>query len=323
MSSPPSTPEDRILRFETALTEAANTPTYWADRESASNGAVADVATVPPDGTPQPVLYRFRRSEMIRIFRAVTQGELRLGYQPCVDVATGRVSHLEALIRWPGKPETITIQNLVNAMEGNGLILPVGAWVIRQACRDLAILRADGYRHLSMSVNVSNSQIDDVRLADQITEALEINQIPGRRLMIELTETMLPDLLKAGKLVSAMRKIGVRTMIDDFGMGFANFTLLRDVPAAAIKIDRSYTAQVLKSRRTASMTESLISMADKIGVDVIAEGVETSGQMRWMSAHGVRKLQGFFYSPAVDIEGIRCLLQVQPWTVAPAKWAAS
>lgn len=301
--------------------EAANTPKYWGDGEWPSGEGFSITSMPWMARDPAPVVSRFGRSQMLQVCRAVTQNELRLGYQPCVDVATGEVSHLEALLRWPAKPHGMNIQDLVHVLEGNGLILPVGAWVIRQACRDLAVLRTDGFRNLSISVNVSNSQIEDPRLASLIGEALEVNAIPGRRLMIELTETMLPDLIKASALVAAMRKIGVRTMIDDFGMGFANFTLLRDVPAAAIKIDRSYTAQVARSRRTAAMTESLIHMADKLDVDVIAEGVETASQVRWMASRGVRKLQGFYYSPAVDLEGIRCLLQVQPWSVSPAKIA--
>lgn len=313
----PNQHEDWHVGLESEAKQAGNAEAYRSGGQLPLESRSLRLVSGATPFQPQPVLAPFARSDMLRVYRAVTHNEFRLGYQPCVDVRTGKVSHLEALLRWPNKPPSMNIQDLVIALEGNGLIVPVGEWVVRQACRDLATLRSDGFRALSISINVSQSQIGDANLAGLIAESLSVHRIPGRRLMLELTETMLPNFAAASTLVSTMREIGVRTMIDDFGMGFASLTLLNKVPAAAIKIDRSYTADVTRDRRTGLVTEGVIQMANNLAIDVIAEGVETESQVRWMSGRGVRKLQGFYYSPAVSLEDIRGLLQVQPWTLPP------
>lgn len=247
------------------------------------------------------------------MIRAVARQEFRLGYQPCIDAVTGRITHLEALLRWPTAPPGITIQGLVESLESNGLILQVGAWVVRQACRDLALLRREGHKRLSLSVNVSHAQLRDPELVSVIEDSLRLNRIPPARLKIEMTETMVPDIAKARHLVGRLFSLGVRTMIDDFGVGFSNFGLLREIPASSIKLDRSYTAEIFNSKRSAALTESILSMADRLSLEVIAEGVETEQQARWLTARNVRQLQGYYFSPAVDLGRMRQLMVDQPW----------
>lgn len=248
------------------------------------------------------------------VHRAVVEGQFALAYQPCVDNRTGKISHLEALLRWPLSPPNLSINDLVATLERNGLILHVGAWVVRQSCADLSRFRAAGHRDLTLSINVSGSQVFDLGLPDLIDRSLRGGQIPPSRLMVEITETMVPDLLRARELVNALGKLGVQTLIDDFGVGFSSMSLLKDLPAAgAIKLDRSFVQGLGTDRRGSIVAESIVQLASRLGLRVIAEGVETPAQVRWLRKHGVHLSQGFIYSAAVSFEDMLTMLEQQPF----------
>lgn len=269
------------------------------------------------DEPPVPLVAahpRFMANTLSNVHRAVIEGQFVLAYQPCVDIRTGEISHLEALLRWPLSPPDLSINDLVATLERNGLILHVGAWVVRQACADLSRFRAAGHRDLTLSINVSGSQVFDPGLPDLIGRSLRSGQIPPSRLMVEITETMVPDLLRARDLVNSLGKLGVQTVIDDFGVGFSSMSLLKDLPAAgAIKLDRSFVHGLGTDRRGSIVAESIVQLASRLGLRVIAEGVETQTQVRWLRKHGVHLSQGFIYSAAVSFEDVLSMLELQPF----------
>lgn len=307
------------LAIEALLREILNTPTHWV--EAGHDGPLSDPSVPFPKTWQRQVRTedvdsRFMPNTLGTVMRAVIEGRFTVFYQPCLDVRTGRINHLEALLRWPSAPEGLTVQALVAALERNGLILQVGSWAMRSACSALARFRREGYRDLTMSVNISPSQVFDANLPDLVARCLAEGHIPANRLYIELTETMVPDLVKARALVDALRRLGVQTIIDDFGVGFSSMNLLKELPAKAIKLDRSFVSAHGGDRKDRIVAEAIVSLANQLNLEVIAEGVETPAQLRWLKGLGVHRVQGFLYSPAVSIESISTMLATQPFMKA-------
>lgn len=249
----------------------------------------------------------------LRLMLAAADDEFSLHYQPSVDAQTGEVAHLEALLRWPGGPSGYVTEQVVRHLESSSLILEVGRSVLNRACMDLAELRRSGNPRLSMSVNVSAAQAADPNFVDVIERTLRRYRIPTELFQVEITETMLDQTESIPDFVRRLCDIGVTTLVDDFGLGYNNLGLLRSVPVAGLKIDRSFVAGLEKDRRSALIAESIIGLARNLKICTIAEGVETPYQERWLRRHGVDRLQGWAYSKAVPLNAIRNLLLCQPW----------
>lgn len=249
-----------------------------------------------------------RRVEMEAHLRhAVEKGEFLLHYQPRIDLRTNTCTGVEALIRWNNPTLGFVMpSDFIPLAEETGAIVPIGAWVLREACRQAAIWRAQGLGDIHMAVNLSARQFADPHLHDSILDALEAAQLPGELLELELTESMVmrhPE--QAVRWLTGVKKTGVRLSIDDFGTGYSSLAYLNRFPIDVVKIDRSFIRNVPDSHADAQITSAVIALGHSLGLTVIAEGAETQAQIDFLRREGCDEVQGYFYSrpiPAADVK---------------------
>ncbi|MGM9491030.1 EAL domain-containing protein [Ideonella sp. YS5] len=263
---------------------------------------------------------RDRRQAMAQALAgAVRRGELSLHYQPQVDLRNGTMYGVEALLRWHS-PEfgAVWPAEFIPVAEQHELIVEIGDWVLRRACEQAAAWRRAGVGHLRVSVNVSAHQLAQGDLARRVQEALLDAGTPPQLLGIEVTETMLVlDAARAARELHALRAIGVQISLDDFGTGYSNLSLLRALPIDVIKIDRSYVDDVTAAPNQVSITRAVIRMAHSLQMKVLAEGVETEGQLALLVSGGCDAMQGHCFSPALEAEAIAELWHARPVFDAP------
>jgi EAL domain-containing protein (putative c-di-GMP-specific phosphodiesterase class I) len=242
---------------------------------------------------------------------AVGAGQFVLVYQPVVELASRRVRGLEALIRWR-HPErgVLPPDDFIPLAEESGLIGQIGRWVLREACRQVrAWDRVVSGPPPTISVNVSGRQVDDA-LVGTVRDALDAARLSPRRLTLEITESsLLEDPDAAGAILTRLRAAGVRISIDDFGTGRASLDYLRRLPVDVVKIDRSFVATLTHAKHNADLVESIIRVADTLGLEVVAEGVEDEEQARLLAAMGARFAQGFEFSPPLPPDRVTAYLR--------------
>ncbi len=256
---------------------------------------------------------RFMPASNLRLMLAVADDEFHIHYQPSIDCKTGEIAHLEALLRWPAGQGTHSTEEIVRSLELNSLIGEVGRNILNRACMDLAELRRNGHPGLTLSMNVSAGQLADANLVMTIDQTLKRYRIPPRQFQVEITETMLAEGDSIPLFVEKLNAIGVATLVDDFGLGYNNLGVLRSVPVAGLKLDRSFVAGLGRNRRDSVIAKTIIGLAKSLHMITVAEGVETDVQARWLRRHDVTRMQGWAYSKALPISGIRNLLLQQPW----------
>jgi diguanylate cyclase (GGDEF)-like protein len=251
---------------------------------------------------------------------ALDEGELRLVYQPVVTLASGRIIGVEALLRWH-HPVLGVIPPLrfIPAAERNGLIIPIGAWVVHEACLQLA---AWGNERLSMAVNVSARQLGTSDFVDTVRSALEGSGVEPGRLSLEITETaMMADLGAMSDTLTALKAIGVRLAVDDFGVGYASLRQLRELlPVDTLKIDKSFVDGITTDADDAAIVEGVVRLAHSLGLQAVAEGVETAEQASLLRAWSCQAGQGYHFARPVDPEGVERLLEAdaQPANGGPS-----
>jgi diguanylate cyclase (GGDEF)-like protein len=230
--------------------------------------------------------------------RAIEQQALILHYQPQVDLATGRVTGLEALLRSP-HPEKglIPPQSFIPLAEASGLIRPLGAWVLAEACRAARRWRDQGVA-IGVSVNVSAAQLKHQDLVAVVAQVLEATGLTPEVLELELTESMFvdPTQLAMHRAIQGVAAMGVRLAIDDFGTGYSSLGYLKRLPVHKIKIDRSFVRELGRDDADAAIVRSIIGLARTFGKRVLAEGVEELGQFHFLLAEGCHEAQGFYFS---------------------------
>ncbi len=244
--------------------------------------------------------------------RAVERDELRLHYQPLVDLATNRIVGLEALVRWQ-HPTRGLIQPLsfIPLAEETGLILPIGTWVLETACRDARTwsLATRAERPILMSVNLSARQFSQPDLVEQVAAALAATGLAPRNLELEITESVLMDQSEAGiDALRRLRTLGVKLVLDDFGTGYSSLSYLKHLPLDTIKIDRSFVAGLDRDDANLPIVRAVISLAHGLGIDVVAEGIETAGQLRWLRELACDRGQGFYYAKPLPADELTLLL---------------
>jgi len=235
--------------------------------------------------------------------RAVAQEELSLHYQPVVDLATGRVRGVEALVRW-SHPELgpIPPMELIPLAEGTGIIVPLGALVLRRACAQARVWRDHGHGDLSVAVNLSARQLQHEVVA-QVAAALEQTGLPPRLLQLEITEAgILQNAEAIEHTLRELRKQGVRISIDDFGLGYSSLRHLRRLPIDSLKIDRSFIRDLTRDPDAAAIATTVIAMAHALSLQVVAEGVETDDQLAFLLGRGCDRAQGFLLGPPCPAE---------------------
>lgn len=238
--------------------------------------------------------------------RAVHAGELRLHYQPQVSVDPLRVTGVEALLRWQHPQRgMVSPQDFVPLAEETGLIVPIGRWVLHEACRQASEWPAD----VRVAVNVSAVQFRGSRLLRDVSDALEASGLDARRLEVEVTESvMIDDSRQALETLRELRALGVRIAMDDFGTGYSSLSYLRSFPFDRIKIDRSFVRDMEANPDALSIVRAVAGLGRSLGMATTVEGVETEGQLQAVRREGCAEAQGYLFSRPLPADEIPAVL---------------
>ena len=237
---------------------------------------------------------------------ALERKEFVLHYQPKIRIDTGEWSGAEALIRW-NRPEhgLVAPAVFIAALESTGLIVPVGAWVIETACRQMGEWARAGLGDVHVAVNVSNRQFLSRGFVDTVARAIRESGIAAGSLSIEITESaLMARHTEADKALRALSALGVPIAIDDFGTGYSSLAYLKHFPIDTLKIDISFIRDLTTSADGAAIAVAIIDMARGLKMQVIAEGVETASQLEWLRAHACDEIQGFLYSRPLSADDL-------------------
>jgi diguanylate cyclase (GGDEF)-like protein/PAS domain S-box-containing protein len=246
------------------------------------------------------------------LHRAIERDELLLHYQPLVEVDTGRVVGVEALLRW-NHPQRgpVPTEQFIPLAEEVGLILPIGTWVLDQACADMARWKETGHTApgFRVWVNIAGAQVAQPELAGLIAGAIHTHRINGRDLGLEITEgALLRDADAAVATLRTLKEMGVGTSVDDFGTGYSSLTYLKRLPLDHLKIDRSFVAGLGTSPEDEAIVSAVTTLAAKLGLDAVGEGVESAEQLDRLAALGCRLAQGFLLAPPLPFDEVTPLL---------------
>jgi diguanylate cyclase (GGDEF)-like protein/PAS domain S-box-containing protein len=236
------------------------------------------------------------------LHRALERGEFAVHYQPQVDIASGRLVGAEALIRWH-HPERGMVSPLqfIPLAEENGMILPIGTWVLREVCRQIRAWRELGLTDLRFAVNLSPRQFRQENLVDNILEILREFDVPASALELEITEgSIMENADAAVSLLNQLSRHGLSIAIDDFGTGYSSLSHLKRFPVSKLKIDRSFVMDIPGDPDDSAIAIAVIQLARSLGLKTVAEGVETAEQRQFLSGQGCDMLQGYWYSKPLD-----------------------
>ncbi len=242
---------------------------------------------------------------------ALQRDELDLHYQPVLDLRSGQVVGAEALLRW-NHPERgfIPPDQFIGLAEEIGLIEPIGEWVLRRACRQNRIWRDQGFGGLRIAVNVSSRQLQRGRLISAVFSALSEAGLTPSSLGIEITESaFLADLEDTTETLRKLNTMGIAISVDDFGTGYSSLSYLRRLPLSTLKIDRSFVSDVTSSPDAAAIADTIIAMAHRLHLNVIAEGVEDAAQLSFLRDRGCEMMQGYYFSEPVPADEFTELLR--------------
>ena len=245
--------------------------------------------------------------------RAVERGELRLHYQPLVDLATSRIVGLEALVRWQHPTRGLVPPlSFIPLAEETGLILSIGRWVLETACRQARAWQIEfpAEPPILMSVNLSAKQFARADLVGQMSAILAETGLKSSCLELEITESVLMDESDAGiQALQALRGLGVKLVLDDFGTGYSSLSYLKHLPLDTIKIDRSFVAELTGDDANLAIVQAVISLAHGLGIDVVAEGIETGEQLARLRELACDRGQGYFYARPLPADALARLLR--------------
>ncbi len=242
---------------------------------------------------------------------ALERGEFFLHYQPKVDFATGRIIGCEALVRWQHPERGIVSPGaFIHLAEETGLIVPLGCWVLREACAQAKAWKDAGLAPLQMAVNLSARQFRQTDLIDQVRKTLELSHLDPEMLELELTESMImPDPARAAETMGQLKALGVGLCLDDFGTGYSSLNYLRRFPVDFLKIDRSFILDVAADPSDAAVARSIVAIAHSLGIGAVAEGVETWEQFDFLAESRCDALQGFLFSRPLPPQDFALLLK--------------
>ncbi|EWG99913.1 putative bifunctional diguanylate cyclase/phosphodiesterase [Halomonas sp. BC04] len=245
---------------------------------------------------------------------ALRENQFELYYQPVVNAASGQVLSVEALVRWHHPRHGMISPGIfIPIAEQTGQIIPLGRWVLRQACQSLADLRAKGERVLPVAVNISSLQFHRDGFLDEVQYILDETGLPPGFLELEMTESILMEgAEQAIEMIRTLRGMCITVAIDDFGTGFSSLSYLRDLPIHKIKLDRAFVQDILTSRSNAAIVQGIITMAHHMDLVVVAEGVETREQQQDLIRRDCDLLQGFLFARPMPLEDLMALPYILP-----------
>jgi diguanylate cyclase (GGDEF)-like protein len=277
-----------------SLMRAADTAMYYAKEKGRNNYQFF---------TPQlndAIQQRLALANRLR--QALSSSEFEVYYQPQVNMENGAVFSAEALLRWhqPGEAPA-SCAAFISVAEETGLIVPIGEWVMRQACLQLKQWHDAGYPHLRIAVNLSPRQFHQPNIADVIAQIVRESGVPADALNLEITENILLQRNEDNMAVLRyLSELGIQFSIDDFGTGYSNLAYLQRFPVHSLKIDRSFVSGIDQDSNNTALVAAIIAMAQSLHLKVLAEGVETREQINFLLSHGCLAAQGFYYGKALS-----------------------
>jgi diguanylate cyclase (GGDEF)-like protein/PAS domain S-box-containing protein len=332
-------PEDVLYKSQTILSEIQR-PIVLPDKQEITVGCCMGISFYPDDGdnvhdliqfastaltqakqvgSNQIALYTASFSEQARkridmeasLRQALKQGELSLHYQPQVDLGSGAINGLEALLRWKSSRfGDVPPGEFIPLAEQSMLILSIGQWVIEESCRQLRAWLDEGLSVPTLAVNVSVRQIKQQDLIAIVESALQCHGLEGGQLEIEITESsLLDDVEKAIAVSRQLRQLGVKLALDDFGTGYSSLAYLSRLPFDKIKIDQSFVRDMNTNPTNALIVNATIALAQSLRMQVLAEGVETESQLDFLCEHKCDAMQGYFFSRPLDANACAELLR--------------
>jgi diguanylate cyclase (GGDEF)-like protein/PAS domain S-box-containing protein len=245
---------------------------------------------------------RMRLSLETCLRSAIEGNELRLAYQPCLDAQTGALAGVEGLLRWTS-PELGPVEpaQFIHIAEETGLIIPIGAWVINEACRQIAQWRDEDSMNVKVSINLSAIQLRDTDVVETLRHALAAHDVDPALLELEITETVLMDSAENYlDAIAGLRALGVKLSLDDFGTGYSSLSYLNRFPLDRIKIDRAFVHDMLDAPGDLAVIKSIIELGHELGLKVVAEGVETEREAQILRGIGCDELQGFLFARPME-----------------------
>ena len=251
--------------------------------------------------------------------RALERNQFSLHYQPKVEMISGQITGVEALLRWD-HPDLgmVPPMQFIPLAEETGLIVPIGRWVLREACAQNMAWQRRGLRPVSMAVNLSPRQFADERLLHDVDDALAASGMSPVLLQLEVTESMvMRNVARAIKILKAVQSRGIRLAIDDFGTGYSSMSLMKQFPIDTIKIDRSFVRDLPRDSEDQAIAQAIISMGKALGMTVIAEGVETAEQQAFLRNHFCDEMQGYLFSKPLPAPQLARLLKAPPTLMSP------
>lgn len=236
------------------------------------------------------------------LHHALERGEYEIFYQPILEPGTLRVLAVEALLRWNHPSEgCLSPREFIPLLEETGLIIKVGDWVLRTACRQLRYWRENGYPALRLAVNISSRQFQTRAFASRLKKILEVAQLSPTALELEITESVLmEDNEESRQALAAVSAMGVHLSIDDFGTGYSSLIYLKRLPVNTVKIDRGFIQGLPHGHHDISIARAIITLARNLGMNVTAEGVETRAQLDFLGECDCQGLQGFYFAPPME-----------------------
>jgi diguanylate cyclase len=320
--------EQEALELVDRIVDALIAPFYLQDQEIRMQASIGISLSTPQGATPEQlmiqaeaarhycrqigreayVFYDASLADMsgdqrvieLDLGRAIEQEELQVYYQPQVNLLTGQVTGVEALLRWNhAQRGMVSPETFIVMAEELGLILPIGEWVLRTACAQAKQWQA--YGPLKMSVNLSSRQLQQPHLVELVTRILQETELHPQQLSLELTETsLMADLSIAAQTLNELRDLGVTIAIDDFGKGYSSLQYLSYLPIDVLKIDQSFIRKITIDDNAATISNAIITMAHSLDLQTVAEGVETQAQVDFLRQSGCFTVQGHFYSQALS-----------------------
>jgi len=257
--------------------------------------------------------------------QAIRRGELVVHYQPIVDLNSDRVIAVEALVRWQHPTRGLLAPaEFIAVAEETGLIVPIGQWVLEEACRQVVVWQSKFPRHkaLMASVNLSPRQFQESNLVEQVTSAVRVAGMAPGKLKLEITEgAIMRDVELTIKTLWQFRELGVQLAIDDFGTGYSSLAYLKRLPLDILKIDRSFIKGIGRDAEDTAIVKAIISMAKSLNLSVTAEGIETAEQAALLRGWACEWGQGYFFGRPVDAAALTELLRKTSRISGPAQAA--
>ncbi|RMR09722.1 putative bifunctional diguanylate cyclase/phosphodiesterase [Pseudomonas syringae group genomosp. 7] len=323
----------RALQLAERITDVLSEP-YWVDGESLLLGCSLGIAHSQARPEADPLMWHahiaMRQAKSMQgctyhlfderinrnarsladlegeLRRALRRDELELHYQPRLCLDTGRIVGLEALVRWRHQERGLLPPGeFVPLAEQSGLIVPLGYWVIFRALRDMQAMREQGFAPLHMAINLSFRQFQDSQLLPTLSRLIEEHKVDAHWLEFELTETaVMRRSDQVRQTMDALRQLGVRFSLDDFGTGYSSFMHLNSLPIALLKIDMGFVEQMELREENRKLVNAMINLAHNLNLEVVAEGVETTGQLELLRGFGCNQVQGYLISRPLPMEDL-------------------